>query len=168
MQKSGFFNSSGGDRVYSATDFTAYFGRLVSNGIFYLSADNLKITAAATGLKVNAAAGTAWLNGYSYENTTPLELTLETASGVYARIDRVVLRLSMVERAVYLAVKTGSAVASPVPPELTRTSDVWELGLAEITVARGAVSITANAITDTRLDQTLCGLANSLVSAVYE
>lgn len=35
MEKSGFFNSSGGDRVYSATDFAAYFGKLVSNGIFY-------------------------------------------------------------------------------------------------------------------------------------
>ena len=44
MEKSGFFNSSDGDRVYSATDFAAYFGRLVSNGIFYTSASNLLVT----------------------------------------------------------------------------------------------------------------------------
>ena len=44
MEKSGFFNSSGGDRVYSATDFAAYFGRLVSNGIFYAAATNLLVT----------------------------------------------------------------------------------------------------------------------------
>ena len=36
MEKSGFFNSSGGDRVYSATDFAAYFGKLVSNGAYRL------------------------------------------------------------------------------------------------------------------------------------
>ena len=44
MEKSGFFNSSGGDRVYSATDFAAYFGKLVSNGIFFAVATNLQVT----------------------------------------------------------------------------------------------------------------------------
>ena len=34
MEKSGFFNSSDGDRVYDATDFAAYFGSLVSMGYF--------------------------------------------------------------------------------------------------------------------------------------
>jgi hypothetical protein len=35
-EKYGFFNSSDGDRVYDATDFAAYFGSLVSNGVFYM------------------------------------------------------------------------------------------------------------------------------------
>ena len=44
MEKSGFFNSSDGDRVYDATDFAAYFGSLVSNGIFYKTATNLQVS----------------------------------------------------------------------------------------------------------------------------
>ena len=44
MEKSGFFNSSDSDRVYDATDFAAYFGSLVSNGIFYRTSSNLQVS----------------------------------------------------------------------------------------------------------------------------
>jgi len=47
MEKSGFFNSSGGDRVYDATDFTRYFGSLATNGVFWASASNLKVSPGA-------------------------------------------------------------------------------------------------------------------------
>ena len=167
MEKSGFFNSNSGDRVYNATDFAAYFGNLVSNGIFYRTTENLKVTA-AMGMSVTVAAGSAWINGYNYENTTPLDLIIATANGVNPRIDRVVIRWSNVDRAINLAVKTGAPASIPLPPDLTRTADIYELGIADITVPRGAVSIIQDNITDTRLTPTLCGLVNSLVSAVYE
>ena len=167
MEKSGFFNSSGGDRVYDATDFARYFGNLASNGVFWASASNLRVTPGAN-VSVSIAPGSAWINGYSYENTSPLELALETPHGVYARIDRVVLRLSMPERRIFVAIKTGAPAALPEPPELTRTSDVYELALADVTVPRAAVSLVVGNIADQRLNQSLCGLVNSLVSAVYE
>lgn len=167
MEKSGFFNSSGGDRVYNASDFAAYFGKLVTNGIFYATATNLQVTVAA-GMKVAVLAGSAWINGYAYENTDALELELATANGVNPRIDRVVVRWSAVGREIRLAVLTGVASVSPLAPELTRNNDVYELGIADIAVAKGVVTITAGSITDTRLNTTLCGLVNSLVSAVYE
>lgn len=167
MEKSAFFNSSGGDRVYDAADFASYFGKLVSNGIFYASPNNLKVTA-GTGMKVLVQAGSAWINGYAYENTDTLELELDTADGVNPRIDRVVVRWSAVDRNIRLAVLTGTALPSPLPPALNRNNDVYELGIADITVAKGAVSISAGSITDTRLNTSLCGLVNSLISAVYE
>ena len=167
MEKAMFFNSSGGDRIYNATDFASYFGKLVSNGIFYAAANNLQVTA-ASGMGVSVQAGSAWINGYSYENTSPLTLTLATADGVNPRVDRVVVRWSAINRSITLAVITGTPSASPTAPALTRNNDVWELGLADIAVARGAVSIIANNITDLRLNTSLCGLVNSLVSAVYE
>jgi len=167
MERSGFFNSSGGDRVYDAIDFARYFGCLASNGVFWATASNLKVSP-GTGVKAVVEAGSAWINGYSYENTSPLELTLETPHGVNARIDRAVLRLSMPERRIYVAVKTGVPASTPEAPELTRTSDVYELALADVTVPRAAVSLVVGNITDQRLNQTLCGLVNSLVSAVYE
>lgn len=167
MEKSGFFNSSGGDRVYNATDFAAYFGKLVSNGIFYTAPTNLQVTS-GSGMAVNIAAGSAWINGYSYENTDALELNLTTASGVNPRIDRVVVRFSAVERRIYLAVLTGTPAEVPSAPTLTRSNDTFELGVADILVPKGSVTVTALNITDTRLNTALCGLVNSLVTAVYE
>ena len=167
MEKSGFFNSSGGDRVYSATDFAAYFGKLVSNGIFYAVTTNLQITP-GSGMAVSVAAGSAWINGYSYENTDTLTINLATACGVNPRIDRVVVRFSAVERRIYLAVLTGTPAETPTAPALTRSNDTYELGLADILVPKGSVTIPALNITDTRLNTALCGLVNSLVTAVYE
>jgi hypothetical protein len=166
-QKYGFFNSSGGDRVYDATDFASYFGNLVSNGMFTKTADNLRVTA-ASGMTVTVQPGSAWIDGYCYENTSDLSLALETANGVNPRIDRVVLRWSAIDRNILLAVKTGAATASPSAPALTRTSDIYELGIADIAVGRGVLSIASSDITDTRLNSSLCGTVNSLLRAVYE
>jgi len=167
MEKSGFFNSSGGDRVYSATDFAAYFGKLISNGIFYTSTTNLQVTP-GSGMAVSVAAGSAWINGYSYENTDALTLNLATASGVNPRIDRVVVRFSAVERRIYLAVLTGTPAEAPTAPALTRSNDTFELGIADIVIPKGSVTVAALSITDARLNTALCGLVNSLMTAVYE
>lgn len=163
MEKSGFFNSSGGDRIYDATDFAAYFGCLASNGIFYQTTDNLKVSP-AIGMNITVQPGMAWMNGYSYRNTTPLDLVIATADGVNPRIDRVVIRWSNLERTIAL----GVPVATPIAVNLTRNNELFELGIADITVPKGVVSITADYISDTRLNTNLCGLVNSLVSAVYE
>jgi hypothetical protein len=167
MEKSGFFNSNNGDRVYTADDFAAYFGDLVSNGIFYRNADNLRVTA-ATGMNVTVLPGTAWINGYHYANTTPLDLPITTADGVNPRIDRVVLRWGNVARSISLAVISGNPAPTPTPPGVTRNADIWELGIGTVYVVRGALSISTENISDTRLSPSVCGLVNSLISAVYQ
>lgn len=167
MEKSGFFNSSDGDRIYNATDFADYFGSLVSSGIFYKVSSNLQVSP-GTGLGISVAAGIAWINGYRYENTDTLNILLTTANGSNPRIDRVVIRLSKVDRNIKLAVVDGTPATTPVPPSLTRTSDIYELCIAEVLIPTAATSIVTSNITDTRLNPNLCGLVNSLVSAVYE
>jgi hypothetical protein len=167
MEKSGFFNSSGGDRIYDATDFAAYFGSLVSNGIFYANPSNLQVTP-STGLSISISVGSAWINGYRYENTEVLNKTLTTANGSFPRIDRVVVRWSLLDRSIVAAVLTGTAAAVPSAPALTRNSDIFELCLAEVLVPQAATSIVSGNITDTRLNSSLCGTVNSLVTAVYE
>ncbi|HPU17784.1 MAG TPA: hypothetical protein PLZ27_03835 [Bacillota bacterium] len=96
MQKSGFFNSSSGDRVYDAADFAAYFGRLVSNGIFYANTNSLKVSA-GSGMTVSVSAGAAWINGYSYENTSPHELILATANENPTIVAKIECSLSSIE-----------------------------------------------------------------------
>jgi hypothetical protein len=167
VEKSGFFNSSSGDRVYDAADFAAYFGSLVSNGIFYITTSNLQVTP-TTGMTVSIAAGSAWINGYRYENTEALNKTLATANGSYPRIDRIIIRWSLLNRSITAAVLTGTAAATPTAPALTRSTDVYELCIAEILVPQAATLITSGNVTDTRLSSSLCGTVNSLVTAVYE
>jgi hypothetical protein len=169
MQRSGFFNSVGGDRIYDATDFAAYFGDLVSNGIFdNPQSDVLSVTAAATGLRVNVAPGSGWINGYHYRSDAQEVISLETADGTYTRYDRIVLRLNVQNRNVLLGYVKGVPAAAPSPPALTRNANIWELGLAVVTVGKAVISLTNNDVRDTRLDTTLCGLVNSLVASVYE
>ena len=167
MEKFMFFNSSGGDRVYDAADFASYFGKLVSNGIFTKTADSLKVSA-ASGMNITVQPGSAWIDGYCYENTELLVMAVSTADGINPRIDRVVLRWSAVDRNIKLAIKPGAAASSPVAPALTRNSDVHELGIADISVGRAVTGLSAGDISDTRLNGNLCGTVNSLVGAVYE
>jgi hypothetical protein len=159
MEKSGFFNSSDGDRVYDATDFAAYFGSLVSNGIFYKTATNLQVSP-GMGLAVSVAAGSAWINGYRYENTDALNMPLTTAHGSNPRIDRIVVRLSQISRNIQLAVVTGTPAATPVAPDLTRTSDILCTlsGRNSIAIPRGNFrrSTPGYAGTRTRRWQTIC------------
>jgi hypothetical protein len=167
MEKSGFFNSTSGDRMYDAADFAGYFAKLVSNGIFYSNSDNLRVTPGG-GLSVNVLAGSAWINGYVYENTETLNLTLAAADGVSPRIDRAVIRWDAVARQISAAVLTGTAAASPSAPDITRNDNLYDLVLADVQIPAGAVYIATQHLTDKRLDTALCGTVNSLITAVYE
>ncbi|GHU69155.1 hypothetical protein FACS1894184_12640 [Clostridia bacterium] len=166
MIKSMFFNSSGQDRTYDSADFSQYFGQLVSNGVFYATPENLLVTP-ASGMKVIVAAGSAFISGYLLVNTSNLELTLTTAHGAQPRIDRIVVRWSLPDRAMTIAVLTGAPAAQPAATVLTRNSSIYELGIADILVPAAALTIPAPNITDTRANPTLCSFVNSHVSATY-
>jgi hypothetical protein len=166
MERCFFFNSNNGDRLYDAASFASYFGKLVTNGIFYASADNLRVTA-GTGMSVTVAAGAAWINGYCYENTDNFELILPIADGVNPRIDRILVRWSLINRTMNLAVQTGAPSATPAPHAIIRTGDVYELCLADILIPKSSITIIQNNITDTRANATTCGVVNSLVCGLY-
>ena len=164
MERSAFFNSVAGDRKYKAEIFAGYFSKFITNGIFPIPADNLRI-AAHDRMKIKAHMGTGYINGYLYENTDILILTVPTADGVKARIDRVVLRWSQVDRNIRIYIKEGVPDTDPIPPSLERAADIYELGLADIFVAQGAYEIKEANITDTRLNTESCGIVNSILQA---
>lgn len=172
-QTSGFFNAflSGGvyDRTYNANDYCDNLATVIKNGVVYSSNDDLKVSAHA-GMAISVGYGRAWINGHWFFNDSAYTgLTIATApSGNNARIDRVVLRLdtSTAVRSVALAVKTGTAAATPAAPALTRSGSVYELALADIYVGAGVLSITNDNITDLRADGNVCGWAASVTPAV--
>lgn len=157
-QKSGFFNAllNNGepDRKYNAEDYRDNLAVIISNGVLRSTNDDLKVTANGLNLTVNV--GRAWINGGWYKNTTPYSLPAITLPTGASRIDRVVLRFdnTLLNRDISLQYLEGTPATSPVAPALTRTETIYELCLANITVAANASSV---GVIDTRDDANLCG-----------
>ena len=156
------FRSVAGDRKYSAEEWAAYFALFLSNGVFYSSADKLKVKE-YDGMKVKVTAGAGFIAGRMYMLEADKIITLDTADGVLNRIDRIVLRCDYSNRLITTEVIKGGYSKSPTAPELTRDADVYELALADIYVAAGVIKITTANITDQRLNTALCGIVTGLV-----
>lgn len=165
-EKSSFFNSVSGDRKYKAEDWASYFGALIGNGVFPNPATNLQVVPGASGLTVTVHAGKAWINGYYYNNTDDLTLTLPTPDGSKKRIDRIVVRWSLSDRKISAAVKSGTAATNPSAAVLQRDSDVYELAIADVLVGVAATSITSASITDRRYDSAMCGVVTGTVQQI--
>lgn len=165
-EKSSFFNSVSGDRKYKAEDWASYFGTLIGNGVFPNPATNLQVVPGASGLTVTVHAGKAWINGYYYNNTDDLTLTLPTPDGSKKRIDRIVVRWSLSDRKISAAVKSGTAATNPSAAVLQRDSDVYELAIADVLVGVAATSLSSASITDRRYDSTLCGVVTGTVQQI--
>ena len=74
---SGFFNSKGLDRTYTAENFCDYLGSIICNGIQDNYGDCFKLTAASSGLKVTVGRGKAWINGHYFINDRTLSTVYE-------------------------------------------------------------------------------------------
>lgn len=165
MEKSSFFNSVSHDRLYKAEDWASYFASFIGNGVFPVPSDNLQVVA-ASGMTVAVRPGKAWINGYYYNNTSDLSVTLATADGVLKRIDRIVIRWDLTERKISAKVKSSTASASPVAPALQRDADAYELCVADVLVGAGVTSISQANITDQRLNGSLCGVVAGVVQQI--
>jgi hypothetical protein len=167
----GFFDSVSGDRVYSADLFSRHIAFTGRDGVLFTGSTPLKVVQASpVALKVLVLIGAAFVQGRWFEVYSEEEqLAVTTPDPTLPRIDRAVVRLDYVSREVKLAVKAGTAAASPAPPALTRDSLVWELSLAQVYVAAGATQILDANITDERFNSVLCGLSVPLshTSGVY-
>ena len=163
----GFFDSINGDRTYNADQISDYFLKLISNGVFATPATAMQVTA-TTGLIVNVSAGWGFINCKWVKNDNDYALQLDAADTSFARIDRIVLHLdiSSEHRYITIEVKKGTPAATPAPPTLTRSGDVYELSLAQIAVAANATTITQADITDERPDTSVCGYVTGLIDQI--
>jgi len=153
---------------FDAADVAAYLAGLTS-GVFS-SAEDFPVTAAG-GLKVTVGAGRGWVHpsrftGYSITKRESDTLTMPLADPSLPRIDRIVMRYDAGARAASLQVLQGTASSTPTAPAISRTELIYDLCLAEITRPAGSTSISTGQITDTRLDEALCGLVRDSVTGI--
>ena len=164
-EKSSFFTSLNGDRKYKSSDFAEYFSTFIGNGVFPNPSTNLLVTSNGD-MTINISKGFAWINGYMYHNTDNLTLTVRYADSALKRIDRVVLRCDFINREIKAYVKEGAFSSNPVPPELERGVNAYEISIAEIEVEAGVISVQQSKITDTRLDNNVCGIVTQTVKEI--
>lgn len=166
MSKIVLYPANGYD--FDAADVAAYLAGLTS-GVFS-SAEDFPVTAAG-GLKVTVGAGRGWVHpsrftGYSITKRESDTLTLPLADPSLPRIDRIVMRYDAGARAASLQVLQGTASSTPTAPAISRTELIYDLCLAEIARPAGSTSITTGQITDTRLDEALCGIVRDSVTGI--
>lgn len=155
------------DRTYSSADVAAYFASFIGNGVYASPANQLKVSPANGKMAVNVAVGKAWINGYFYElSESAKELTIATGDANNPRIDKVVCSLNLSNRLIELKVIQGAASANPQPPAHSREDEVFDLVLAEVAVAAGAVELSDEDITDKRPDNTVCGFVTGVVEQI--
>ena len=166
MSKIVLYPANGYD--FDAADVAAYLAGLTS-GVF--SGDEDFPVTAAGGLKVTVGAGRGWVHpsrftGYSITKRESDTLTMPLADPSLPRIDRIVMRYDAGARAASLQVLQGTASSTPTAPAISRTKLIYDLCLAEITRPAGSTSISTGQITDTRLDEALCGLVRDGVTGI--
>ena len=166
MSKIVLYPANGYD--FDAADVAAYLAGLTS-GVF--SGDEDFPVTAAGGLKVTVGAGRGWVHpsrftGYSITKREADTLTLPLADPSLPRIDRIVMRYDAGARAASLQVLQGTASSTPTAPAISRTELIYDLCLAEITRPAGSTAVTTGQITDTRLDEKLCGIVRDGVTGI--
>ena len=156
------------DCDFDAADVAAYLAGLTS-GVFS-GAEDFPVTAAG-GLTVTVGAGRGWVQpsrftGYSITKREADTLTMPLADPSLPRIDRIVMRYDAGARAASLHVLQGTASSTPTAPAISRTELIYDLCLAEITRPAGSTAVTTGQITDTRLDEKLCGIVRDGVTGI--
>ena len=155
--------------TYDADDASGYLATRLSG--VYSAEEDFAVTAQG-GLSVQVSAGQAWVRparfkGRSIIMEQPTTVVLTEADPVRSRIDRVVLRYDAAAKKTRLQVLDGTPdSAAPAAPEISRTELVYDLCLAEIRRPAGSTAVTAADITDTRADETVCGVMRDGVTGI--
>lgn len=145
------------DRAVDSAFLRDVFKQYFSNGVFYRPSTGMQVEV-DSGMQVGVLPGAVHIQGAIGIEDSRRTLQVQAAD-TQDRIDTVVARLdlSLAARSIDLYIVKGAPSTAPSPPALTRNATVWELGLANLFVAKGVTSITQQRITDTRLDTARCG-----------
>ena len=144
------------DLKYYYNQFAEYFSKFFGNGVYYNPDNTLKVIASG-GLGLLVKAGWGFIKGFWYELDEDMTLVVPPNNTPYARTDSVMLRWSLGTRTISLAYLTDTV-------EVTRSDTIFDLKLAEVVVGSGVVEISGTSVTDTRMNQEVCGIVRGLES----
>ena len=154
--------------VYSAEDVATYLCTRTSG--VYSKETNFAVSTTGT-RQIAVAPGLAWINyddfkGVSVCSREENVLTVPEADNTLNRVDRVVLQFDTSENITAIKLKTGTPAVAAQPPDILQNHNQYELGLCTISVPAGSTAVTAADITDTRADETVCGVMRDGVTGI--
>ncbi len=154
--------------VYSAEDVATYLCTRTSG--VYSKETNFAVRTTGT-RQITVAPGLAWINyddfkGVSVCSREENVLTVPEADNTLNRVDRVVLQFDTSENITAIKLKTGTPAVAAQPPDILQNHNQYELGLCTISVPAGSTAVTAADITDTRADETVCGVMRDGVTGI--
>ena len=163
---SGFFNSKGLDRTYTAENFCDYLGSIICNGIQDNYGDCFKLTAASSGLKVTVGRGKAWINGHYFINDARYSIDLSSYQDEsLPRYVGIAIYLDTTEavRSVTLKLFPGTPAESPQLPSIPQDADHVRLLMYAVRLNPGAESLTERDWYDYREDRNVCGYCRCIL-----
>lgn len=154
--------------VYSAEDVATYLCTRTSG--VYSKETNFAVRTTGT-RQITVAPGLAWINyddfkGVSVCSREENVLTVPEADNTLNRVDRVVLQFDTSENITAIKLKTGTPAVAAQPPDILQNHNQYELGLCTISVPAGSTAVTTADITDTRADETVCGVMRDGVTGI--
>lgn len=161
MESSTAYFYNGEDRVYDADSMSNWLKKFFTTGVFI---GECNVTA-NNNMTVTFSGGYANVGGKVKFFEEEI-LTVENAHATYNRIDNVVVERNDTDRDFHAKVIKGTVSTNPVAPEPERAAGVYQLVVAQIYVAAGAVRITQANLTDTRGITYLCGYVTGTVTEI--
>ncbi len=153
------------DSVVMQSQWSAMAQNWLKSGVIPGTGENLLVYADSTGMQVKVKSGAAWIKGHYFMSSSEEVLQIGAADPTNPRIDRVILRLSWINKVIDLAVLTGTPAANPTAPTLTQSTSVWEIGLALVRVNAQVSTISADKVSD---DRYLLGRRLSVICVPYD
>ena len=158
--KSLFYNSVDGDRVYDADSFEHLLKKFFTSGVF---TGSCQVTADGSGMTCSVGTGYANCDGKIRLFDSAGSLSFDNAHATYDRIDTVVVERNDTDREITLKVVKGTYSATPTATAPVRANGVYQMVLAEVYIAAGATAVSQSVITDKRPDTDVCGYVISAV-----
>lgn len=153
--------------TYGAEDAETYLCTRTSG--VYADEDCFDLTI-SDGMTIKISPGIAWVRNADYTGKsicmdTAQTLTLSIGDSK-PRTDRIVLRFDQANNESVLDILEGTPSSDYPAPDVTQEESTYELGLYSIYVDAAATSLSASDITDTRLDEDVCGLMSDGVTKI--
>ena len=153
---------------YTAEDAETYLCTRKSG--VYSAEDNFALTISGSS-SVSVGKGLAWIKdgefaGKSVLSTEAVLIDVPIADSVLNRKDRIVIQFDKGSNATNIVLKQGTPATAAEAPSIVRDGTIYELGLYVIEIPAANIALNASQITNTMLDENVCGLMRDAVTGI--